>query len=253
MSDSRAGPSTAIWSVRGIGVAVSVSTSTLARELLDALLVRDAEALLFVDDEEAEVLEVDVLREQAVRADDDVDLAVLEAARRVSSCSFFVWKRDSARDRRSGSRACAPRRCGSAAARARSSGRGRATCLPAIATRKAARMRDLGLAEADVAADEAIHRARRLEVARSRRRWRAPDRASRRTGRSPRRRGSRRPRAASGVARLRLALGVEAEELVGHLAHALLRRAPWSSRTSARPADRASAPRPRRRSTSGSG
>jgi hypothetical protein len=37
--------------------------------------VRDAEALLLVDDEQAEVLELDVLREQAVRADDDVDLA----------------------------------------------------------------------------------------------------------------------------------------------------------------------------------
>ena len=47
----------------------------LRAELLDALLVRDAEALLLVDDEEAEVLEVHVLREEAVRADDDVDLA----------------------------------------------------------------------------------------------------------------------------------------------------------------------------------
>ena len=50
----------------------------LRAELLDALLVRDAEALLLVDDEQAQVLEVDVLREEAVRPDDDVDLAVLE-------------------------------------------------------------------------------------------------------------------------------------------------------------------------------
>ena len=33
----------------------------------------DAEALLLVDDDEAEVLELDVLLQQAVRADDDVD------------------------------------------------------------------------------------------------------------------------------------------------------------------------------------
>ncbi len=55
----------------------------LRADLLDALLVRDAEALLLVDDEQAQVLEVHVLREQAVRADDDVDLAVLEADERL--------------------------------------------------------------------------------------------------------------------------------------------------------------------------
>ena len=78
MSDRSRRPLTAICSVRGMGVALSVSTSTLRAQLLDALLVRDAEALLFVDDEQAQVLEVHVLRQQAVGADDDVDLAVLE-------------------------------------------------------------------------------------------------------------------------------------------------------------------------------
>ena len=43
--------------------------------LLDALLVRDAEALLLVDDEQAEVAELHVLRQQPMRADDDLDLA----------------------------------------------------------------------------------------------------------------------------------------------------------------------------------
>ena len=47
-----------ISSVRGIGVAVSVSTSTSALQLLDLLLVADAEALLLVDHEQAEVLEL---------------------------------------------------------------------------------------------------------------------------------------------------------------------------------------------------
>ena len=41
--------------------------------LLDALLVRDAEALLFVDDQQSEIAELDVLREQPVRADEDVE------------------------------------------------------------------------------------------------------------------------------------------------------------------------------------
>ena len=44
----------------------------LAPHLLEALLVRDAEALLLVDDDEAQVLERDVLLQQAVRPNDDV-------------------------------------------------------------------------------------------------------------------------------------------------------------------------------------
>ena len=48
-------------------------------ELLQALLVTDAEMLLFVDDKEAETRELDLLAEQRVRADHDVDGAVLEA------------------------------------------------------------------------------------------------------------------------------------------------------------------------------
>src|SRR5690349_20546738 len=41
--------------------------------------MRDAEALLFVDDDETKILELHVLREDAVRADDHVDLARLDA------------------------------------------------------------------------------------------------------------------------------------------------------------------------------
>ena len=58
-----------------MGVAESVSTSTCAAHLLDVLLVRHAEALLLVDDEQAEVLELDVLLQQLVRADHEVALA----------------------------------------------------------------------------------------------------------------------------------------------------------------------------------
>ena len=53
----------------------------LLPQLLDLLLVRDAEPLLFVDDEQAEVAELDVLRQQPMRADDDVDLAGGEIGR----------------------------------------------------------------------------------------------------------------------------------------------------------------------------
>ena len=49
--------------------------------LFEAFFVADAEALLFVDDEEAEVLELQVFREDAVGADEDVDLALLRPFR----------------------------------------------------------------------------------------------------------------------------------------------------------------------------
>ena len=55
-------PVTAISSVRGIGVADIVSTSTCGAQRLQLLLVLDAEALLLVDDDQAEVLEPDVRR-----------------------------------------------------------------------------------------------------------------------------------------------------------------------------------------------
>ncbi len=48
-------------------------------QLLDPLLVGDAEAVLLVHDQQAEVLELDVLAEQPVGADDDVHRAVLQA------------------------------------------------------------------------------------------------------------------------------------------------------------------------------
>ena len=47
----------------------------LGAHLLDALFVADAEALLFVDDEQTEVGELYVFREQAMRADQDIDFA----------------------------------------------------------------------------------------------------------------------------------------------------------------------------------
>ena len=49
-------------------------------DLLEALLLLDAEALLLVDDDEAEVLELHVLGDKPVRADDQVDAAALQLA-----------------------------------------------------------------------------------------------------------------------------------------------------------------------------
>ena len=54
----------------------------LVAELLQALLRGDAEALLLVHDHEAEIAELDVLREQPVRADHEVDRPVREAGER---------------------------------------------------------------------------------------------------------------------------------------------------------------------------
>ena len=65
MIESSRTPVSASCSVRGIGVAVSVSTCTSARSALQLLLVRDAEMLLLVDDDEAEVLELDALPSSA--------------------------------------------------------------------------------------------------------------------------------------------------------------------------------------------
>ena len=81
-------PTRLISSVRGIGVAVSVSTSTFDLQLLHRLLVLHAEALLLVDHEQAEILERDALRQQAMGADHAVDLAGRQAVhRRRAACA----------------------------------------------------------------------------------------------------------------------------------------------------------------------
>ena len=51
----------------------------LGAQGLQRLLVLDAEVLLLVDDHHAEVLELDLFRQHRMGADDDLDLAVLQA------------------------------------------------------------------------------------------------------------------------------------------------------------------------------
>ena len=126
------------------------------------LLLRDAEALLLVDDHEPELLRDHVAAEHAVRADQDVDLARLE----VGDDLLLLLRRAEARDHLDPHREVAvalaegvPVLLGEHRRRdehqrllaVHRDGEGRADG-------------DLGLAEADVAADEPVHRARRLEV-----------------------------------------------------------------------------------------
>ena len=73
-------PASDICSVRGIGVARHGDHVDLELELAQQLLLLDAEALLLVDDQQAEVLRAHVAREQAVGADQDVDLALARSA-----------------------------------------------------------------------------------------------------------------------------------------------------------------------------
>ncbi len=49
-------------------------------QLLEVFLVRHAEALLFVNDDQPQILELDILRNQAVGADDDIHLAEQQPA-----------------------------------------------------------------------------------------------------------------------------------------------------------------------------
>ncbi len=180
----------------------------LRAQLLEPLLVGDAEALLLVDDEQAEVLEAHVARQQPVRADDDVDLARRRAPPTVSCCSALAAEARQRPRRGPGSRAKRSRE-GAEVLLGEHRGRRQHRHLLAAQHRLQRRaQRDLGLAVADVAADQAIHRARRARMSASTVvDGLAPGRASPRTGRSPRTRGTsrrapgRRGRAAPRAAR----------------------------------------------------
>ncbi len=66
----------------------------LGAQLLEPLLLGDAEMLLLVDDQQAEILELDRLAEQRVGADDDVDAAVGEPFLVLSSSSLVETSRE---------------------------------------------------------------------------------------------------------------------------------------------------------------
>ena len=100
--------------------------------------MRHAEALLFVHDQQAEVAELHVLREQPVRADDDVDLAGGQLLQRLR-ISCLVRKRliMSMRTGKAANRSRSVFRCCAASTVV---GARTATCLPSITALKAARM-----------------------------------------------------------------------------------------------------------------
>ena len=134
----------------------------LQLELAQQLLLLDAEALLLVDDQQAEVLRAHVAREQPVRADQDVDLAALEGRRRVARLLRRAEARDHVDRERVVAQALAER-----AEVLLGEHRGRHQehhLLAVLGGLERGAQRDLGLAVADVAADQAVHRARLLHV-----------------------------------------------------------------------------------------
>ena len=157
-------PVIAISSVRGIGVADMVSTSTDGAQRLELLLVLDAEALLLVDDDQAELLEPGRRLQQPVRADDDVGRAV---GRPCSSVSLGLLRRLEPGQLPDLDRELAhPLGERVEVLLGEQRRRHQHGHLLAVLHRLERRPhRDLGLAVADVAADQPVHRDRLLHVA----------------------------------------------------------------------------------------
>ena len=164
----------------------------LGAQRLEVLLVLDAEALLLVDDDQAEVLEPGRRLQQPVGADDDVDRALGRSCSRVS---LGLLRRLEPRqlpdlDRELGH----PLGERVEVLLRQQRGRHQHRHLLAVLHRLERRPdRDLGLAVADVAADQPVHRDRLLHVGLDLVDRRRAGRASRCRGRRPR------ARAATGV------------------------------------------------------
>ncbi len=107
--------------------------------LLDLLLVLDPEALLLVDDEQAQVAEGHVLGEKPVRADDDVDRALPQVRDDGLACSAFDWSRVRAATR-TGKRTIRAEKVLKCWLARTVVGQSTATCLPSMTALKAARM-----------------------------------------------------------------------------------------------------------------
>ena len=131
----------------------------LAPQLLEALLGGDPEALLLVDDDQAEVAEADVLGEQPVGADDEVDRARGQAGQR----RRLLPRRDGPGEEPDGDGECGEALIEGPDVLVRQHGRRHEDGhLLAVLDRLEGRPQgDLGLAVADVADDEPVHRAGR--------------------------------------------------------------------------------------------
>ena len=131
-------------------------------DLLETLFVADAEALLLVDDHEAEILELDVGGEEAVRSDGDVDPAGGEV---------FGGRLEFLGGAEAGEHLYADGEGGEAALegfvvlkREHGGGRENGDLFAVAKGFEGGAHGDLGLAEADVAAEEAVHRGEGLHV-----------------------------------------------------------------------------------------
>ena len=93
MIDMSRMPASDMFSVRGIGVAVIVSTSTRLRICLMRSLCATPKRCSSSTTSRPRSRNCDVLRQQAVRADDDLDLAGLADPRASAFCSALVRKR----------------------------------------------------------------------------------------------------------------------------------------------------------------
>ena len=131
-------------------------------ELLQRVLVLDAEALLLVDDEEAEVLEDHLLGEDAVRADHHVDRAVGEAREGLARLLVGLEPRERAHVHREAGEPLGERlEVLLDEQRRRHEHRDLLAVLDRL---EGGAHGDLGLAEADVAREQAVHRDRLLHV-----------------------------------------------------------------------------------------
>ena len=118
-------PSSDRCSVRGIGVAVMRQHVDRLPQLLEPFLVLDAETLLLVDDDQAEILELHILADQPMRADDDVDAALGQPLEDASSVRRRERKRLTTSTVNGYSARAAARRCENAARPGRWSAPGR--------------------------------------------------------------------------------------------------------------------------------
>jgi hypothetical protein len=135
----------------------------LGAELLEELLLADPEALLLVDHDQPEVLEAHVPLDEPVGADDDVDPPFAQAPDDVALLGLGAESRKHLHPHREGGQ---PLREGREVLKGQHSRRNQHGDLLAIVDRlERGAQGDLRLAEADVAADQAVHRLRRFQIA----------------------------------------------------------------------------------------
>ena len=132
-------------------------------QLLQLLLVRDAEMLLFVHDQQAEILELHALAEQRMRADHDIDLAVGQRLLGLREIGLRHEPRGLPDLHREAAEAFGE---GLEMLARQQRGRHHDRDLLAVHGRDEGRaQRHFGLAEADIAADQPVHRTPGFEIA----------------------------------------------------------------------------------------